>query len=273
MRDQGQNLIEFLLILSLVVIGGILAFTLLGGNVDTLFSKINNVDPFNTNSQTNQQEETNNSIPPPNPVVSTETIAGYPVDIHEDGSASFKVGTQPVSIPKSALDLQNTVFQTTGSSGMTDLVKEVAYMIQSNSSTYPEGNVPVTISYGTGYRSWVEGSSTYTGVAEVNTTFIKVGSDMVIIQQDQKCTGTCSYTGRYRIEGHIAIDNTFDGTVTSNVNTYGSTHGTFTATIDQSSGLKVSNSKYNHYDNYYTTTPASYNWNIDFSKPEYFYGL
>lgn len=60
MKYKGQNLIEFIIILSLVVIGAVLALTLLGGNVNTLFGKITNIDPLNINAQ-NQNFASNNS--------------------------------------------------------------------------------------------------------------------------------------------------------------------------------------------------------------------
>lgn len=277
MNNRGQNLIEFLLILSLVVVGSIFAFSALGGNLDTMFSKVNNFDPFNANAQNqgsspNNNQAPSNSTPYTSPVAYTETISGYPVDMHADGSASFIVGEKSVTLPKNALDLQNAVFQTTGSSGMTDLVKDIAYLVQSKAADYPDGDVPVTLAYGTGKRSWNEGNAIYEGNAVANTITLRVGDSIMIYQYDQTGSGLNNFAGTFKIEGTVTPGNQIIGTSAAKLNSPLFTNANFTADFKANlSGPSafVVNGILNNCKLEGSSVPYTYNWNMDYSNPNY----
>ncbi|MGD9581516.1 MAG: Flp family type IVb pilin, partial [Vampirovibrionia bacterium] len=130
-RSRGQNLIEFLLIVALVAIGGIFALTSLGGNVHNLLSgsaaKQAGFDPFNVKNQSVESASGGSSVT----VVSSQVIDGYSVDINSDGSVSFAVKGQTVNLPAEDLQLLDTVFETSGSEGI-ELIKAIAKLIEEN---------------------------------------------------------------------------------------------------------------------------------------------
>lgn len=115
----NQNLIEFGLILSVIVAGGIFVLSVLGGNISTLFTA--------GNAKPRWPGVTNVPTTPPDQVSNTSSGLGatqleayaqqYDVEFYADGSASFRVGDQVITLPHSAIELENKVMQTLGSSG------------------------------------------------------------------------------------------------------------------------------------------------------------
>lgn len=274
-RVQGQNLIEFLIIVAVVAVGGIFALTMLGGNINEMFAKSTekqaNFDPFDAKNQTTEEStsttpssSTNPTEPEPEyTVVSSEVVDGYNVDRNSDGSVSLSVGSQTVNISAEMLELNDTVFETSGASGGT-LISAIAYMIEQNESEYPESEVPVQISYGQGVRDSFGHNvidATYEGSASANTVAVSVGDNVVIYQKDQSCEGSCSYSGIYRIEGTIAPNKSFStNKVTTTINGVDHT-GTYSAdTTTDASGATSFNGIFNF------DTGVQYNWNIDFDN-------
>lgn len=263
MRAKGQNIVEFVIILALCALACIACLTLLGGNVCSMLAnsttKIHGYKPF---GDPKPQSSSQPQVTP----VSQQKVSGYDVTINSDDSATFRINNQLVNLPKSSIDLANTVFTTTGSSGMEFLVKEIADFIQKHQAEYPGQPVPVQLIYGQGERETsASGGVLYSGNTMANSVVIQAGNSLKIIQNDQDCEGACDYAGTYSIEGTIGTNNTFTGNVTSDVNTYGTTHGTYTASVKTSPGLSFTNATYNHYDDYYHTDPLAYSWDIAFT--------
>lgn len=275
-RVKGQNLIEFLLILVLVAIGGIFALTMLGGNVMELFSKSAekqaDFDPFNA------QNEVAIASPPGSTggsqgtgedslytVVSSEVIDGYPVDRNSDGSMTLNLGSQTVNISADVLALNDAVFETSGASGDT-LVSTIAYMVEQYQDEYPEG-VPVELFYGTGERIWNEGDATYTGNAMANSVTVKVGNKIVLFQNDQETIGAAGVSGVFRLEGEVSQDNVFSGSLTGNIDTGFYGNGDFTADYTgrlSSSGGMVMDGDLDNCSVDGTPYSWTYDWDFDF---------
>lgn len=76
-------------------------------------------------------------------------------------------------------ELVNNVYQSSGSAGLENLVPEIAYLIQTHKNEYPDQEVPVGISFGTGSRT--SGLTEYT-TPEITPgqTMLQVGDHMVI---------------------------------------------------------------------------------------------
>lgn len=281
---RGQEATEFVLISILVFFSALLVVFLFGNKISKFFTEQSSASKVSKNSSIainpNNQQKYNTEIENYNG--STKTTAGttsvLPENItmpditeNADGSLSFTAGEQNVTLPSQIKDLSNVVFETTGSSGAQDLIKEVALMIDRYKSEFPDGDVPVEISFGKGTRALGYNYETYQGTAEANSISIQAGNHIVIIQNDQTCidnqatrqyTNTCSKSGKYRIEGDIQeFKNAYngdvyyrrmDGTVTSSVNKDVGYINIYD--INPSSGIKLHGS-YNGYD-----------WKIDLSN-------
>lgn len=308
----GQEAIEVVLISILVFFSAISVVMVLGNKLATLFNgdsatsglfkqitvaqipvdnnystttTNNNINNTSTTSTTNDMTTTNDTTTTSDTTTTDENtstttiLGGQVVTVNDDGSLSFTVQGQNVNLSPQMIDLTNSVFETVGSSGMPDLIKEIAYMIEAHKDEYPNTEVPVEISFGTGTRTGVTETSTYQGKAIVNTTAVKVGKDLVVIQKDQSCTFTsangsnCSYTGQYRIEGSIGTKNLFTGNVTSSSSVTGSPYGEYKATVDSTNGLNFKTDINNdiYYNQHYTnsTTTNWYDWNINFNNEFY----
>jgi hypothetical protein len=202
MKSYGQNLMELLIILGLVSIVSVAALTLLGSNIGQMIGKseksVENFDPFDSGYKSGETEAEEVSLLSPDPLVVTppldpgtpvgsQTVGSYDVTIYDDGSAAFKVGSQDVYLPKDILDLQEVVMTTTGSSGFEDIVSDIAYLIEEHQAEYPGGDVPVQITYGMGKRTFFE--EILSGEASVNTISMSVGDHVILVQQDQGCSG------------------------------------------------------------------------------------
>lgn len=264
MKSKGQNFTELVIILALISIGGIFIFSVLGGNLTSIIGKstdqINGFDPFGVKA----------SGGTPSQVTGTQTIEGYQVNQHEDGSVSFKVDGQNVVISNELLNLHNTVLQTTGASSLSDLITEVGYMIKTHQIGDPPADVNVEITFGTSTRE--RNDAEYTGSAQANMTTIKIGNDVVILANDQTCDGSkCSddKSGKFRIEGTI-VGNNF--TTTSNVQYFDSTVNDYVDSGDTFSGTydPVTNT-FN--DNKYTPKmlpDKAYDWTITLDNTKQF---
>jgi Flp pilus assembly pilin Flp len=273
-KGSGQNLIEVLIILGLVSVAAIFALTIFGGEINTMFSKshdnVKGFDPFNTKGTVAAAPAPTPPAVPATPAspASVVTYGSYDVNLYPDGSASFVVEGQDVMLPAALVNLQDTVFETTGAASLQKLVPEIAYMVESNKAAYPSSNVPINIMYGDGQRIDAGYSSTYEGTAVANAVVIQVGNDIVILQNDQNCTTSsyngCSYEGQYKIEGTLGPGNYFSGYVSTDGVPY-SPHGNISGTIDQSGGgFEINNANFQLESSaaYGTTT---YYWDLDFN--------
>ncbi|MGD9580710.1 MAG: Flp family type IVb pilin [Vampirovibrionia bacterium] len=230
MKNKGQNLIEFGLIIALIILGGVFALTMLGGNVYNLFAnsaeKQENFDPFNVkNNVTTNNNSSSTSNSEDYEIVETKVIGNYSVDMLADGSALLNVSGKNVVISANSLKSIDTVMKTTGAEG--ELIDIVGYMLETHAEEYPDTDVPMEITFGNGTRyTDAVGDGTYYNSficdASINTVSVKVGDHLVILSNDQDVVindGVPNETmemGVNRIEGTIRPDGvSFDGKITS----------------------------------------------------------
>lgn len=232
-KFKGNALGQYGLVITLVALALVPIFYLCG---QTLYSIFNNyllafTDVSNTVSQ-NSGSILNNylnfpskKLPPTNsPITSTVNIAGYDVNFHQDGSVSFNVGTQSVNLDPQLVNLQNEVVETSGSAGISDLVKEIGYLITQHQGEYPPGQVPVELTYGSSQRT--DGATTYNGKAGLpSSTIVRVGTHMVILQKDQASQynlvgpSAAMEFDPVRIEGNLDISGQLAGSMSCNGST------------------------------------------------------
>jgi len=139
-KNRGQNTIEFIIILSLVVVVGILTVTVLGGNVKTMFEM--------TNDKAKEYKPFDFGGAPS----ATNTSVGSDVIFNDDGSASFSVGGQDLTISSETLTNFNDVFQTSGARGLTpEVMAAMQKLIADNQGDYA-GDVPIEMAFGDSVR-------------------------------------------------------------------------------------------------------------------------
>lgn len=266
MQNRGQNLIEFLVIIAVVVVGGILVLTLLGGNINTMFGKttehVNNFDPFNSKGNVTT-------------VTGSSTVNGVPVEVMNDGSAVIEYNGQTVTITSDVLNNLNTVFETSGADGITtEVMKAIQQMIDDNKAAYAPDEVPLEITFGNSSRKETSETEAYDGGASINQVTMTVGKDTKIIVQDHTEGSDPALSGTYIIDGE------FDGTNFHNdTMTFIDGSGTSFALQkpeDSKTAASVSGSTvnidYNNVKIYQASTVPDadayqYDWNISFDMP------
>jgi Flp pilus assembly pilin Flp len=236
-KTSGNALNQYGLIIALVALALVPIFFAFGKNITDIFNqysslygdmstqtKSNTINTVATSTASTSNSTTSTSSTTgtnTSPVVSTETIAGYTVSTHEDGSVSFDIEGTSISLPSKVVELQNIVEETSGSIGLKSLITEIASLVKENKATGVYE--PIQILFGDSTRSVPAKSLSVEGTAEVNSTVIKSGSKMIVLVKDQSCVSTnsslCSTgdtkLGSYVIEGTVGSDNTFNATLTS----------------------------------------------------------
>ncbi|MEW5819180.1 MAG: hypothetical protein AB1782_03230 [Cyanobacteriota bacterium] len=274
-KNSGSSITQYSIVIGIAIILIAIAFSGLGQNLVRIFtgysdkyesiSEIASSNLSQLSSLVNSGTD-NNTTPETSAGSSPQTINanGTEVTINADGSASFKVSGQGISLSREILELQDIAMETSGSAGSVDLVTEIAYMIEKYKDEYPQ-DVPVDIFFGNGVRLDMNSTSVYTGLAEVNNVAVKVGDHIVVLNNDQTCNNTaCNYQGNYRLEGDIDTNNNFQANVTSNLkNSADTVTGNYTATVDLSNGLIFTGASklLSSTDN----TTADYNWDLNFT--------
>jgi Flp pilus assembly pilin Flp len=252
-KHNGQEAIEFILIASLIFIICTTAVILLGNKIGEFFENDSAVaitakqkaPVYDPDKALKYQPDYQTTIP-----YTARMIDDQEVKIFDDGHAEFNVDGKLFSLPSGLISLQDTVLQeAAGSSGIDDIVKEVAYLIKKYNPEVPE----VEIMYGTGSRnlqsekckkSWFSWkckpyTEQYVGKAKVedvilNAVAIKLDEHLVVIQKDQYCSGSQAFCGKYRIEGdYDEATGNFNGDVTNN---QGFT-GKYTTSVNTEEGL------------------------------------
>lgn len=177
---SGQEIIEVMIISTVIFLASIVTMMLLGNQIGALFDNQNKL----INSTTVAPDYDKDDLGVANGGMGENlSIAGYPVKQHADGSLTYTVEGQEVNIPKTYVDQMNTVLQTTGSSGVEEILAEIAKMIIDNQAAYPGVPVPVKVSFGSSMLQ--DGGSKYGGDAQATTTTLTVGNSVVIIQRDK----------------------------------------------------------------------------------------
>jgi Flp pilus assembly pilin Flp len=225
-KHRGQTVTELVIILALISVAGIAALFLLGGNINEMFTRaydnFKDFDPLNAKATVATVPDSDDDVTPFDPPlpdlppadsVNTLEIEGIEVTQYADGSYSFPVGAQNITISPEQLSKMNTVLETTGSAGLSDLVKEMAYLVDKVKDDYGGADVPIDIQFGTSARICQTASDdpgyegiAFPGTAEVNSVTIAAGNQLILLTNDQAqgaenpLSGTL---GKYRIEGYI----------------------------------------------------------------------
>lgn len=245
-NNSGQEAVEFILITALVFFGALTTITIFGNKVSAFFTsdsamaKTANASAKVINASYNQQfkpdYETSVDYPPtdpnalttdttPNPVpVSNFDMLSYNIQMNEDGSASFNIKGQDIMLNPTTVEDLNIVFETTGSSGITEeVIRAIEKLITNNADKYGPGEVPINMSFGEGKRARLSVGH-YEGTATKNMVTLTAGDDMILVQKDQN-TFTCSGVPMsineeesiQVIEGKVDTSKkTFTGTISSN---------------------------------------------------------
>lgn len=285
-KHRGQEAVEFVLLSVLVFFGTLFAVLTFGDKIASFFTQdsavaksaqasssailSNAAENYAPDYETKAAPET-----PPNPVdLSDPSIAIYNPTQNADGSVSFQVGSQVLNLPSKVLELQNTVTQSTGSSGTTDLIKGIASMIEKYKSDYPLTDVPVVLSFGSGTRIATADGDTYSGNASVNATTVKIGDHLFIYQKDQTYTGTdANSLGYYS----MVLNKQTDGSYTGAVSGYSQTHSeTLGGTVTVSpSNITATDNTVTINNGFYDCSNSGYdaNWNFSFNDPANFFAL
>lgn len=199
---KGQSLVEFLIIVALISVAGIVALTLLGDSINTMYSKTttaySSIPLFNINKAAAPEPAPAPALSTPettivsnNPtVVSSKDIGGYNVDFYSDGAVSFTINDRFVYLPKSAVDLSNEVFESLGSDGLENLIPDIANMVKKEQTANPNSDAPVNIFFGKGERisNDLFKSVTVKGDGLVNLYSISIGNNIFIKESETQAT-------------------------------------------------------------------------------------
>ena len=268
---KGQEAIEFILITVLVFFGALTVVMVFGNKIANFFQNDSSVvQAANTGVNTISASDTQKFQPDYDtvanvPVGEVESVGGYDVTVFPDGSARALIDGSEVDFSADYMTLANTVFETSGSGGLQEVIAELANMIAAAKATDSTGATAVEVLFGSGERTY--DNMTYYGDAIVNTTTLKVGNQVTIIQQDQGCKGNdtqelsaCTLEGKYIIKGKIDGDQ-FTANVTNDGINH-NPHGDYTASVDMSNGFALNNGKFNMMADG-NSKAYTYDWNIN----------
>lgn len=154
-------------------------------------------------------------------VISTGTVGDVDVSYYANGTASFTVGTQNVTVSSDMMNNLNEIMETTGTTGLNNhIVSSIKKLIEEHADEYPGEDVPIEYMTGLYQRSFKDWN--YYGAAKANVVQMTVGDHMIVIGKDHEEEKSGTNEVRDVIEGvgvHI-FEGTRDG---NNIN------GTFTA--------------------------------------------
>lgn len=233
---KGQSLVEFAIILGLVVLVAVMALTLLGGNINSMFAssktKYEGFKPYGekvsiveTSGIRGESSESEGGTDKQTGIKSlkegTTTIGNTEITFDKTSrTASFSVGGQNIQLSSDVLSNLDTVFETSGSSGLnTYIVEAINDIINENKSKYPGQDVPVEISFGNSIRNVAavgnNSGAQYKGNTAINQVSISAGNNIIVIVNDQNCVPVNafnqSYQGVYRIDGSSNLVDKYNG--------------------------------------------------------------
>ncbi|MEW5818918.1 MAG: hypothetical protein AB1782_01890 [Cyanobacteriota bacterium] len=212
--SKGQNLTEFLIILGLVSLVGILVFSSLGSNIVTMFTKSNteveNFDPFNVknNPLGNINGPTGSATP-----VGTRNVNGTDVTEYDDGSVSFNYGGQDINLTPAMMSNLNEVFETSGADGMTtQVMAALQRLIDQHDAEFEPADVPINMVFGTSQRDNKQDPTEVAGgSASVNIVAISAGDHVVMITNDHDSVSTNTpREGAYEFDVMLNNDGSMD---------------------------------------------------------------
>lgn len=267
----GQEAIEFVLITTLVFFSALAVVLIFGNKLAGFFngessaSKLANSKVNVISAQGGSKYNTNiEALPDVKIKIGDEVVSkGF------DGSITFQVNGKSFKINKNLQkDLNAAVYDGSGAvdlvggyGGTQELMAAVKYMINKYD---PDASEPVEIFTGTQARTHTgtQGANdsffgsiwgsifggnddeqltqSYSGIAatnNINSIAIKLGDAVLIINQDQNCsTDAKDFFGKYKMEGLIGADDSFNSAVTGSKAQSGANYSTTISKTD-SGGL------------------------------------
>ncbi|MEW5819703.1 MAG: hypothetical protein AB1782_05885 [Cyanobacteriota bacterium] len=196
-KYSGQNLIEMIIILAIVVIGSVLILTIFGSNVNKLFSKSNEetkkYKPFDYN---NQLTSNNNSNDPQSG------------DYIYDDNSNLTINLDGLTISDIPGDFYQ-VLQTSGSSGGTEKLAEIVAKLAAKLEA--KGDLPLEQ-----IKVLQDMASKAREMADVEKQIEALSKGVVEFCSAQPNSQDCSYTGYYDNGGRelvvkLAGENGHDG--------------------------------------------------------------
>lgn len=239
---SGQEATEFVLISILVFFSALMVVFIFGGKITDFFTKnssavkvtqsnLKTVDP-NVDKKYNTPSDPYDG-PTHTTLSNKNDYSNLNVTMNDDGSASVVAGGQTVTLSSEIQNLADQISsssaQTTGSSGKLEVMSEIAKMIETYKSDYPEEKVPVQLSFASSQVKYTvlddnededdkkrTTEATLEGQAAASTVTVMVGNHIVILQNDKCETDdlTCkNFQTSRRIEGTFSDDGELSGTV------------------------------------------------------------
>lgn len=183
-KGNGQNLVEFAIIIGLVVVVAVAALSLMGDNIHSMFGKSN--DKYKTYKPFGSEVPSSNPADGPGEIEKQEPVPGsyvssrgLPFTRNEDGSVDFTVNSQDVTLSSDILEDIGIVFDTVSTNGLEDhVIDTIAILINKYASEYEPDDVPIDVSSGNAYRSMndaVPGKETIVGDSSLQQVTIVVG--------------------------------------------------------------------------------------------------
>lgn len=249
--SSGQEATEFVLISILVFFSALLVVFIFGGKIANFFTNSSSAVKVTQNGSRAVDPTTGQKYEIQiDPYSGSKTTAGTSsvnlpgdstgqdygnlnVTQNADGSLTLDAAGQKVIVSPEIQSLADQIFQssptqTTATTGRTEVLKAISSLIEKHKSEYPEGQVPVSVTYGQASISYQdveikdsdgdteETDPNVNGVAAASSVTVQVGNHIIIIQNDQ-CSVNDSVCQKY----YPNQTRRFDGTVSADQKTLG----------------------------------------------------
>lgn len=239
---KGQEAVEFIVITALVFFGALFTIFVFGDKIASFFTSDSATAKASTNTiaAIDPEAETQFKTDYETSIENEEiVIGGYNATINSDGTVSFVVDNQPITLSRELFVLANDVLKTSGAEGMNDFLREAIILVTTAKDLKGE-SAPIELIYGDLSESLADSPvAQYYGSVGQPSYAIKCGSHVTVIQKDTNCIGsTCTYDNFFKIVGQVDGNNTFNGTV---LNSNQQTLGTITSDAEFSNGLCLYN--------------------------------
>lgn len=220
---KGQEAIEFILITALVFFGALFAVILLGDKLSAFFSsgsslhQTNARKPATITTSDNQKYNPDFEVEAEEPPLSTDTVGDYPAIVDANGNMKVDFDGKQMTLTSDVLADLNTVFETSGSDGATQVMEVLSEMVDQHCDS-SQPNCGIQMLFGNGTRTSNVSGTVFQGSASVNSVGLKVNDQVIIIQNDQDISNAqySPFGGVFTIKGRIdPSTNELVGTVSS----------------------------------------------------------
>ena len=221
-KNQAQESVEFILIVSLVFFAALMVMVLFGNKIATFFSNdssatqtaSNNTPVIDSNGPLKYEPDYETSIP-----YQTEVVGNYELRVCENGDKGVMLNNHLITLKKDLMDGYNQVFETAGTSGTENLLADLTYFCEKYNVSPTEldvwlGQSSLGVDVIRKKGSNEQNKQIYIqGVSDINMVCIRHGDKVLLVNKGQGVNDTVS--GNFdssleiRLEGNISEDNTF----------------------------------------------------------------